>query len=118
VTFYQGQAHGGLNASLAYLPGEAHIILLGPVLSTLSAAEVKALLGHELAHFLLFDAWDGELLVVSEILHALSNDASAHPCHLQSSRLFDLYSEIFADRGSLAVSEDMLASIATLVKVK
>ena len=78
---------------------------------------MKALLGHELAHFLLFDGWQGELLVVSETIHALSNDASARPCHLESARLFALYSEIFADRGALAVTEDTLISVATLVKV-
>jgi hypothetical protein len=117
VTFYQAQAGGDLNAALAFLPGEAHIILVGSVLNTLSAAELRAMLGHELAHFVLFDGWDGELLVVSEILRALSNDASAHPCHLESSRLFHLYSEIFADRGALAVTADPLVAIATLVKL-
>jgi hypothetical protein len=117
ITFYQAQSSNGLNASLAFLPGEAHIILVGPILNTLSTAELKAMLGHELAHFLLFDGWDGELLVASEILHALSNDMTTHPCHLESARLFGLYSEIFADRGALAVTEDTLVSIATLVKV-
>jgi hypothetical protein len=117
VTFYQAQSGGGLNAALAFLPGEAHIILVGPILNTLSPLELKATLGHELAHFLLFNAWDGELLVVSEILRALCNDASVHSSHLESARLFDLYSEIFADRGALAITEDLLVTIATLVKI-
>jgi len=117
VTFYQAQSGGGLNAALAFLPDEAHIILVGSILNTFAAIELKALLGHELAHFLLFNGWDGELLIVSEILHALSHDTSALPCHLESSRLFALYSEIFADRGALAVTQNTLASIATLVKV-
>jgi Zn-dependent protease with chaperone function len=117
VTFYQAQAAAGLNAELAFLPGEAHIILFGSVMNTLSAAELQAVLGHELVHFLLYDRWDGEMLVVSEILQALSNDASAHPCHLESSRLFRLYSEIFADRGALAVTGDPLVAIATLIKL-
>jgi hypothetical protein len=116
VTFYQAQAGGGLNAEIAFLPGQAHIILIGPVINTLSANEFRAMLGHELAHFALFDGWDGELLVVSEVLRALSNDTSAHSCHLESSRLFRLYSEIFADRGALAVTADALVAIATLVK--
>jgi hypothetical protein len=118
VTFYQAQAGGGLNAALAFLPGEAHIILVGSVLNTLSAAELKAMLGHEFAHFALFNGWDGELLVVSEILRALCNDAAAHACHLESSRLFSLYSEIFADRGALAATGDALAAIATLIKLE
>jgi hypothetical protein len=116
VTFYQAQSGGGLNAEIAFLPGQAHIVLVGPVFETLSANELRAMLGHELAHFVLFDGWDGELLVVSEVLRALSNDESAHPCHLESSRLFRLYSEIFADRGALAVAADALVAIGTLVK--
>jgi hypothetical protein len=118
LTFYQGQSGGGLNAALAFLPGEAHIILVGPVLNTLSDAETKAVLGHELAHFQLFNDWQGELLVASEILHALSNAGGGHPSHVESARLFGLYTEIFADRGAFAVTEDALVSIATLVKVE
>jgi len=117
VTFYQAQSGGGLNAALAFLPGEAHIILVGSILKNLSAEELKGMLGHELAHFLLFNGWDGELLIVSEILQALSNDSSAHACHVESARLFGLYSEIFADRGALAVTEDTLVAVAALVKV-
>lgn len=117
VTFYQAQSGAGQNAALAFVPGEAHVILVGSVLNTLSPAELKALLGHELAHFLLFDGWDGEFLVVSEILRALSNDTSAHSCHLESSRLFRLYGEIFADRGAYAVTQDALVAIGTLVKI-
>src|SRR5690349_15840431 len=57
ITFYQAQTTGGMNAALAYLPGEAHIILSGSVLGGLSEAEQQAVLGHELAHFLLFEGW-------------------------------------------------------------
>ena len=35
VTFYQAQSGGGLNAALAYLPGEVHIIFVGSVLNAL-----------------------------------------------------------------------------------
>src|SRR5258708_1202599 len=53
VTFYQAQTGNGMNASLAYLPGEPHIVLSGPVLTALADVELRAVLGHELAHFLL-----------------------------------------------------------------
>ena len=43
ITFYQAQSGGGLNAALAFLPSEAHVILVGPILNTLSAAELKAI---------------------------------------------------------------------------
>src|ERR1700756_4959775 len=32
VTFYQAHSGGGLNAALAFLPGEPHIILVGSIL--------------------------------------------------------------------------------------
>src|SRR5262249_38840421 len=50
VTLYQS---GGaqMNAMLWYLPGEAHVIFSGQVLSVLRGAELRALLGHELAHY-------------------------------------------------------------------
>src|SRR5262249_52715711 len=94
LTFYQATKASELNAALAYLPSEAHIILVGPILNTLSEAEVKAMLGHELAHFALFDGWKGEILVASEILEALNNDTQAQSCHRETARLFRLYSEI------------------------
>ena len=104
VSFYQTQSLGGMNAALAFLPGEGHIILFGSILDSFSATELKAIIGHELAHFLLFDGWNGENLVVAEILQALSNDVSAQPCHRETSRLFSLYQrEIFADRRSICV---------------
>jgi Zn-dependent protease with chaperone function len=118
ITFYQANNANGLNAALAYLPAEAHIILIGPILSALSEAEIKALLGHELAHFALFEGWDGELLVASEILLALNNDAAAQACHRETSRLFRLYGEIVADRGAYAATGDPLVTISKLVKVE
>ncbi|HEV3003913.1 MAG TPA: hypothetical protein VGX78_05600, partial [Pirellulales bacterium] len=40
ITFYQAQHPLGLNACLAWLPGEAHLILSGPVTATLSPIEL------------------------------------------------------------------------------
>ncbi len=57
VTIYQAQNPQGLNASLAYVPNEAHIVLHGPVCSKLTEAEFRALLAHELSHFLLWRFW-------------------------------------------------------------
>ena len=51
LTFYQSQSAGGLNASLAYVPGEAHIVLQGRVTDWLTPAELRSVLGHELAAF-------------------------------------------------------------------
>ncbi len=118
ITFYQANNAAGLNAAIAYLPYEAHIILVGSILTALSEPELKAMLGHELAHFALFDGWNGEILIASEILEALNNDSAAQPCHRETARLFRLYSEILADRGAYAATLDPLVTITKLVKLE
>ena len=45
ITFYQSQRSEGLNASLAFLPEETHIVLHGPIAEMLSDRELEALLG-------------------------------------------------------------------------
>ncbi len=117
ITFYQAQSGQGMNASLAYLAGEAHVVLVGPVLDVLTDLELRALLGHELAHFVLLDRWEGEYRVAAELLRALTNDSAAVPAHIESARLFSLYTEVFADRGALAVTADPIAAITTLLKM-
>ena len=79
---------------------------------------MRAVLGHELAHFLLFDHWEGQFLTATELLDGLCNDAAAAPAHLETGRLFRLYSEVFADRGALHASQDTTAAISTLIKME
>jgi hypothetical protein len=117
VTFYQSQVGGGMNAALVYVPDEIHVVFTGPVLSVLSEVELKALLGHEFAHFLLYRDWNAEFLIAADLLRALGNEAGAASAHLESGRLFNLYTEVFADRGALFVSEDPLTAVSTLIKM-
>lgn len=117
ITIYQAQNPQGLNASLAYLPGEAHIVLAGPVGEKLQADELLSIFAHELSHLLLWQNWDGEFLIVDQILAALTNDRHAEPPHFASARLFDLYKEVFCDRGALFAAQDPHVVVAALVKV-
>ncbi len=117
VTIYQAQAPAGLNASLAYVPNEAHVVLHGPVASKLTDAELQALLAHELSHLVLWRQWDGDYLIADQILAALTHDRMAETPHFASARLLGLYNEIFCDRGSLLVVGDPLVVVAMLVKV-
>jgi hypothetical protein len=117
ITFYQAQHPQGLNACLAWLPGEAHLILSGPVTATLSQIELKALLGHELAHLLLNEGWDGEHLVAQQMLDALANDAASPPSYAATARLYGLYAELFCDRAAWFVTRDLAATVSVLVKV-
>jgi Zn-dependent protease with chaperone function len=118
ITIYQAQNTQGLNASLAYVSNEAHIILHGPVSSKLTDAEFRALLAHELSHFLLWRSWEGRYMVTEQILTALTHDPLADIPHFASARLFALYNEVFCDRGSLLVVGDPSVVISMLLKVE
>lgn len=118
VSIYQSQSDSSLNASLAYIPGEIHLVLHGPVAKTLDENEVQALVAHEMAHFALLDGWDGRFAICQELLRALSVDAGADTASLASLRLFSLHTEIFCDRGALAVCGDVNAAVSCLVKVE
>lgn len=117
VTIYQAQSAGGLNAALAYVPGELHVILQGPIAERLSDVELRALLAHELAHYLLYQCNGGQMWIASEMLRAMCNDARAHPAHHASMRLLTLYTELYCDRAALRVTGNLAAVVSTLVKV-
>jgi hypothetical protein len=117
VTIYQSQNPERLNAALAYVPHEAHVIFEGAIKSKLYEAEVRAVLGHELAHYSLWQGWNGEFLIVDQVLTALTHDEQAETAHLASARLFNLYNEIYCDRGALAVVGDPLIVVSMLVKI-
>lgn len=118
VSLYQSQQPSPPNASLYYLPGEAHLVLAGPVLDLLDTLELKSLLGHELAHYRLFAADGGEYHVADQLLASVANDPRAAASHVQSARRYRLYTEIFADRGSFQVTGDIHPVIASLVKIQ
>ena len=41
ITIYQSQNPAGLNAALAYIPGEAHIVFSGPLKARLNEQELR-----------------------------------------------------------------------------
>lgn len=118
VTLYQAQTGTALNAALAYLPGEAHVILAGPLANVLTETELRAVFAHELAHFLLYEESDGVHLVASDLLRALSADAAAGPAASESVRLNSLWTEIYADRWAYHLCGDATATIAALIKIE
>ena len=48
----------------------------------------------------------------------MAGDANADPLHVESARLCDLYTEVFADRGSLLAAGSAADAIAALLKVE
>lgn len=118
VTLYQAQNGSQLNAALFFIPEEGHIVFSGPVFNLLSAEELKSVLGHELAHYHLWRRDGGEFHIAGRLLQAVSNDPRASASHEQTARRYQLYTEIFADRGSLSVTGEVNSVVAGLVKVQ
>ena len=118
LTIYQAQNPQGLNASLAYVPSEAHIVLHGPVWSKLTGPEFRAMLAHELSHFHLWRSWEGQYLVAEQILAALTHNPLADTPHFATARLFALYNEVYCDRGALLVAGDPLVVVSMLLKIE
>jgi len=118
VTVYQAQNSPQPNAALYFIPGEGHVVLSGPVLSLLNAEEIKSVLGHELAHYHLWQWEQGELHIADRLIQAVACDPRAVDCHEHTARHFQLYTEIFCDRGSLFVTGDINPVVASLVKIE
>jgi hypothetical protein len=116
VTLYQA-ADGAMNAALCFIPGEVHIIFYGAILEKLTEDELLALMGHELAHYKLWTTENSQFHAVNRILdHALAY-REATPSHYESSRLFALATELYADRGAALVVNNPEPAITMLVKV-
>ncbi|MCA9549120.1 MAG: M48 family metalloprotease [Myxococcales bacterium] len=118
LTLYQATHPGAANAALFYLPGEAHVVLEGPVEALLDADELRALFGHELAHHALWSMDDGAYFVADRLLDASAAADAAEDAHDVAARRFALYTEIFADRGSLLATGDVDPVIRCLVKMQ
>jgi hypothetical protein len=118
VTAYQLQDPLGMNASLAYIPGEIHVVLQGPSMEALTAGELGALLGHEFGHFMLYEGWERRFHIAAEILAAMAADRLAREEHLESARRFALYTEVFCDRAALTVCGELATAVAMQLKVQ
>ncbi|MBX7456698.1 M48 family metalloprotease [Qipengyuania sp. 1NDH17] len=115
ATLYQAN-DGTMNASLFYVPGEVHLAFFGPILEKLSEAELLALMGHELSHYLLWQMDEGAHYRTSRIFDQALSFADAKPAHRETARLLSLYTELFADRGGAIAAGDTAPAIAVLVK--
>lgn len=118
VTLYQSQSSRELNAILYFIPGEAHIVFQGDVLSLLSPMEMRGLLGHELAHYVLWSSEEGRFQLADRICSAMAHDPRGEPSQAESARLLRLYTEIYADRGALLATGDQAPVITCLVKMQ
>lgn len=116
VFAYQAQDSTAPNAAVCHLPGEAHVIFSGPILSLLSADELRGVIGHELAHHHLWQMDDGAFYLTDRILHSAASHPGAEPAHSQSARVWRLATELFADRGAFLAANSLETAVAGLVK--
>lgn len=117
LTLYQAQEDGALNAGLVFVPSEAHVVLRGPVLQTLSETELRALFGHELAHHKLWTDQLGRFRIADSMIEHTASHARSAPSHVQTALRHRRWTEIYADRGSLIACQDLSAAIGCLVKM-
>ena len=116
VFAYQAQNDTQPNAAVCHLPGEAHVIFSGSILSLLSADELRGVIGHELAHHHLWQIEDGAYYLADRILHSSASHPAAEPAHAQSARVWRLATELFADRGAFIAAGSLETAVAGLVK--
>jgi Zn-dependent protease with chaperone function len=120
VTLYQAQdgSSDAANAMVVSLPGEAHVVFSGRLLELLEGRELVAVVGHELAHHVLWSMEGGVFWVLDRLVHAAASDIGAQPCHLETARLVRLHTELVADRGAMVAADaDVDSAVAALVKI-
>ncbi|HSV83711.1 MAG TPA: M48 family metalloprotease [Ramlibacter sp.] len=117
LTLYQA-TDGPMNAALFFVPGEAHVVFSGPLLERLQGAELEAVLGHELSHYLLWTEEDGAYHAADRVLVATAEDPRANAAHLQTARLYRLFTEAYADRGSVVACAALEPAVTALVKTQ
>jgi predicted SprT family Zn-dependent metalloprotease len=118
VTVYQAQNSPQTNAALYFIPAEGHIVFSGAALTLLTSDEIKSVIGHELAHYHLWARDGGDFHIADRMLQAVAADPRAANSHQESARRFQLFTEIFCDRGSLCVTGDVHPVISGLVKIE
>jgi Zn-dependent protease with chaperone function len=117
IVLYQLNQGEHANAGLCFAKAEAHVVLSGPLLSSLDDAELTALFGHELAHHRLFTLEDGSFRVAAELIEASASHAGAGTGFLEAALRNRRWTEIFADRGAALAAGGIEPAIACLVKV-
>ena len=70
VTLYQAQESSHLNAVLYFIQGEGQVVFSGPALNVLNPLELKTVIGHELAHYLLWQRDGGDFLIADRLVEA------------------------------------------------
>jgi hypothetical protein len=112
------QVHGVANAGYVHQAGTAVVLFEGELLERLDQDELTAVIGHELAHRLLWEADDGAYLAVDRLLDAAAGDARTPQQYLETHRRWGLATELYADRGALTACGDLSTTLRALLKLQ
>lgn len=117
VELYAGESAGRPNAELVHVPERAIVVLTGGLSDLLTDDELCAVLGHELAHHVLWTCDDGRYLAASRLLEASETDARTSGEYLETARRFRLATELYADRGALLATGTVEPAVGGLLKL-
>ena len=118
VEFFQVRGNGDANAFYVHQDGKAIVVFEGSLLDQLEPGELTAVMGHELAHRVLWDAEDGAYLAVDRLLDAAAGDARTPAQYLETHRRWGLATELYADRGALTACGDLSTTVRALLKLQ
>jgi hypothetical protein len=99
----------GPNAELVFVPETAIIVVSGSLMDLLDDDELTAVMGHELAHHVLWSAAGGRYLAATRLLEAAEHDGRTTSERLST--------ELYADRGALVACGVLAAAVGGLLKV-
>lgn len=114
---YVAEGGGRGDAELFYAPDRVIVLVSGALLELLDATELAAVLGHELAHHVLWSSEGGRFLTASRLLDAADVDGRTPGEYLETARRFRLATELYADRGAALAAGGIEPAVSGLLKV-
>ena len=115
--FKTKQSAKQINLAISVDPEQPALIVQGDLEERLEDNELLACLAHELCHLILWRKQNGDLLVASNLLNAMTGQGDVDPLK-QTASFFNQFTEIFCDRGALSVCGRIHPVISSLVKIQ
>ena len=117
ITLYQSQDVGGTpNAMLHYIPEQITVEFSGRILELLNEEELLDLLGHEIAHYKLYQEEGGRYHTAARLINWICRRDGAQVVWLETARRLSLYTEVYCDIAGYIVTGNRDISIRCLAK--